>query len=169
MSRLGKGCPWHPVGSRQGCYEASYNMPNRAHHTQSTIEPTMSTGAQAEKRWAEALKVSTHPRSEFPQPLLLLLRLPQWRRRFDPWVRKIPWRGAWQPTPVSLPGKSRGQRSLVGYSPRDHKESDTTDATEQACLHVPLVSPPSHHPTKSRKNQKPNRAICHLDAKGLHG
>ena len=49
------------------------------------------------------------------------------------------------------------------------KESDTTDATEQACLHVPLVSPPSHHPTKSRKNQKPNRAICHLDAEGLHG
>ena len=44
------------------------------------------------------------------------------------------------------------------------KESDTTDATEQACLHVPLVSPPSHHPTKSRKNQKPNRAICHLSS-----
>ena len=35
---------------------------------------------------------------------------------FDPWVRKIPWRRAWQPTPVFLPGESRGQRSLVGYS-----------------------------------------------------
>ena len=36
---------------------------------------------------------------------------------FDPWVGKIPWRRAWQPTPVVLPGKSHGQRSLAGYSP----------------------------------------------------
>ena len=34
---------------------------------------------------------------------------------FDPWVGKIPWRRAWQPTPVFLPGESHGQRSLVGY------------------------------------------------------
>ena len=34
---------------------------------------------------------------------------------FDPWVGKIPWRREWQPTPVFLPGKSHGQRSLVGY------------------------------------------------------
>ena len=39
------------------------------------------------------------------------------RRRFDPWVGKIPWRRAWQPTPVFLPGASHGQRSLAGYSP----------------------------------------------------
>ena len=39
------------------------------------------------------------------------------RRVFDPWVRKIPWRGKWQSIPVFLPGKSHGQRSLVGYSP----------------------------------------------------
>ena len=44
----------------------------------------------------------------------------------DPWVRKIPWRMKWQPTPVLLPGKSHGQRSLVGYSPWGRKESDTT-------------------------------------------
>ena len=36
----------------------------------------------------------------------------------DPWVGKIPWRRKWQPTPVFLPGESRGQRSLVDYSPR---------------------------------------------------
>ena len=36
---------------------------------------------------------------------------------FDPWVRKIPWRRAWQPTPAFLPGESYGQRSLVGYCP----------------------------------------------------
>ena len=47
--------------------------------------------------------------------------------RFDPWVRKIPWRKKWQPTPVFLPGESRGQRSLAGCSPRDCKESDTTE------------------------------------------
>jgi len=35
----------------------------------------------------------------------------------DPWVWKIPWRMKWQPTPVFWPGKSHGQRSLVGYSP----------------------------------------------------
>ena len=45
----------------------------------------------------------------------------------DPWVRKIPWRRKWQPTPIHLPGKSHGQRSLVDYSPWDHKELDTTE------------------------------------------
>ena len=48
---------------------------------------------------------------------------------FDPWVGKIPWRRAWQPTPVSLPRESHGQRSLVGYSPWGRKELDTTEAT----------------------------------------
>ena len=47
-------------------------------------------------------------------------------RVFGPWVRKISWRRKWQPTPVFLPGESHGQRSLVGYSPRGHKGSDTT-------------------------------------------
>ena len=53
--------------------------------------------------------------------------LPQWlsgkepicqskRPGFDPWVGKIPWRRKWQHTPVFLPGKSYGQRSLAGYS-----------------------------------------------------
>ena len=36
---------------------------------------------------------------------------------FDPWVRRILWRRKWQPTPVFLPRKSHGQRSLKGYSP----------------------------------------------------
>ena len=37
---------------------------------------------------------------------------------FDPWVRKIPWRRKWQPTPVFLLGEFHGQRNLVGYSPQ---------------------------------------------------
>ena len=48
------------------------------------------------------------------------------RPRFDPWVGKIPWRQKWQPTPVLLPGKFHGQRSIVGYSPWVHKELDWT-------------------------------------------
>ena len=43
-------------------------------------------------------------------------------RKFDPWARKIPWRRAWQPTPVFLPAGSHGQRSLVGYSPECCKD-----------------------------------------------
>ena len=39
------------------------------------------------------------------------------KHRFDPWVEKIPWRMAWQPTPILLPEESHGQRSLTGYSP----------------------------------------------------
>ena len=39
------------------------------------------------------------------------------RQGFNPWVGKIPWRRGWQPTPVFLPEKSYGQRSLAGYSP----------------------------------------------------
>ena len=51
------------------------------------------------------------------------------RGGFDPWVGKIPWRKAWQPTPVFLPRESHRQRSLEGYCPWGHKESDTTEAT----------------------------------------
>ena len=47
------------------------------------------------------------------------------------WVGKIPWRRKWQPTPVSLPGKSHGQRNLEDYSPWGRKELDTTEATER--------------------------------------
>ena len=45
---------------------------------------------------------------------------------FHPWVGKIIWRRKRQPTPVFLPGKSHGQRSLVGYRPWGHKNSDRT-------------------------------------------
>ena len=51
------------------------------------------------------------------------------RHQLDLWVRKIPWRRKWQPTPVFLPGESHGQRSLVGYSPWGHKELYTTEHT----------------------------------------
>ena len=45
---------------------------------------------------------------------------------------KIPWKRKWQPSPVLLPRKSHGQRSLVGFSPWDRKESDTTERLSTA-------------------------------------
>ena len=50
---------------------------------------------------------------------------------FNPWIKKIPWRREWQPTPVFLPGKPHGQRSLVGYSPWGCKESDLATKQKQ--------------------------------------
>ena len=64
------------------------------------------------------------------------------RCRFNPWVGKIPWRKEWQPTPVFLPGESHGQRSLEGYSPQGHKESDMTKQARMPFLWLP--SPNSH-------------------------
>ena len=68
---------------------------------------------------------------------------------FDLWVRKIPWRRKWQPTPVFLPGRPHGHRSLAGYSPWGQKESDTA-TKQQGCfgprpqaLYVHLLVPPS--------------------------
>ena len=49
--------------------------------------------------------------------------------RFDPWVRKSPCSRKWQPTPVFLPGKFHGQRSLAGCSSRVRKELDMTEHT----------------------------------------
>ena len=70
---------------------------------------------------------------DFP-PCRVSLGLPWWpsgkeptcQCRFNPWVGKIPWRRKLQLTPIFLPGKSHGQRSLTGYSPWSLKESDKT-------------------------------------------
>ena len=52
---------------------------------------------------------------------------------FNPWVGKISWRRAQQPTLVLKPGEYHEQRSLVGYGPRGFKESDMTEVTQHAC------------------------------------
>ena len=89
--------------------------------------------ASEEPDWGGSCPVST-PGTTAPSGHMAgkrLRGLPQWlsgkkstcqckrheRCGFNPWVRKIPSRRQWQPTPVSLPGESRGQRSLVSYSP----------------------------------------------------
>ena len=56
----------------------------------------------------------------------MLTILQQRGTKDDPWVGKIPWRRKRQPTPVFLPGKSHGQRSLAGYSLWGCKESEQT-------------------------------------------
>ena len=50
---------------------------------------------------------------------------------------RIPWRRPWQPTPLSSPGESHGQRSPVGCSPWGGRESDTTEATEHTRALIP--------------------------------
>ena len=69
------------------------------------------------------------------------------RRGFSPWVWKIPWRRAWQPTPVFLPGESHGERSLVGYSPWGCKESDVT---EWLSMHIRVCKHPSLQTNKAK-------------------
>ena len=64
----------------------------------------------------------------------------QYRRpSFDPWLGMIPWRRAWQPTPVFLSGEPHWQRRLAGYSPWGCKESDTTEWLTLGC-HAPFKS-----------------------------
>ena len=76
------------------------------------------------------------------------------RRGFDPWLGKIPWRRKWQPTPVSLSGKSHGQRSLADYSPCICREVDTTerlnnDTLPGAVKYLRTRGPSQAHPWRS--------------------
>ena len=65
----------------------------------------------------------------FPGGSAVRIHLQCRKQKINPWVRKIPWRRAWQPTAVFLPGESPGQGSLVGYSSWGHKELAGTEAT----------------------------------------
>ena len=66
-----------------------------------------------------------------PQTPLFLIMQVEWKRNrlllFSTIYRELPWRRQWHPTPALLPGKSHGQRSLVGCGPRGREESDTTE------------------------------------------
>ena len=86
--------------------------------------------------------------------------------KFDPWVGKIPCGKKWQPTPVLLPGKSYGLRSLVGYSPWGRKESDTTER-----LHFTSLSKVPRHAGKAGnpfQTTQGNRLSCR-DQEGRWG
>ena len=62
-----------------------------------------------------------------------------WRPGFNPWVRKIPWRRSWQPTPVFLPGESSWTKEPGRLSPWSHKASDTTKQLSIQHTHWLLV------------------------------
>ena len=62
-----------------------------------------------------------------------------WETRFNPWVGKIPWRRKWQPTPVFLPGKSHGWRSLAGCNPWGCKKLDKTEWTCPSVHYVDIL------------------------------
>ena len=90
-------------------------------------------GVAQSQTWLTWLSSSSSSRNCWYIDVLLLDKpsreLPRWtngkestcqckRHRFDPWVGKISWRRAWQPTPVFLPGESHGHRSPAGFSPQ---------------------------------------------------
>ena len=78
-----------------------------------------------------------------------------WETGIDPWVGKIPWGRKWQPTPVLLPGKSHGQRSLVGHIPWGHRvRHDWTTS-----LHVTFHDRGLECKSKKSRNTWSNRHI----------
>ena len=81
------------------------------------------------------------------------------RPGFNSWVRKIPWRREWLPTPIFLPGEFHAQRSLAGYSPWGCKELDRTERLSVSvnlpyettiwCLNIYLEEMKIHSYTKT--------------------
>ena len=95
--------------------------------------------------------------SSFPLAILHMVGFSRWLRGKEstcmgsiPGLGRFPWRRKWQPIPVFFPGKSHGQRSLVGYSPWGLKRVRHDWATKQqsVCMSVPLSQfiPPSPSP-----------------------
>ena len=80
------------------------------------------------RKWLNSCGLPCGSDQEPVAQICLQIRRPE----FDPWVRKIPLRRECQPTPVFLPGEFHGQKSLEGYSPWGHKESDTTEQLTQS-------------------------------------
>ena len=83
------------------------------------------------------------------------------RPGFDPWVRKIHWSRKWQPTPKDLPGEFCGQKSLMGYSPWDRKESDKTELLTLSFLLQETHKPQFSH-GKNRGRRVWKRLLPHV-------
>ena len=90
---------------------------------------------------------------------------------FNPWVGKIPCSRKWQPAPVFLPAKSQGQRSLMGYSPWGHRESDMTEWLRTACLEEgkDLISAPSSYVVTSKLGTLRRTGDVHRDTSSPKG
>ena len=70
------------------------------------------------------------------------------RHTFDPWVGRIPWRRAWQPTPVFLPGQSYGQRSLWWV----HRVAKSQTGLKQLSMHTRWIRDNSFFPSAKKPN-----------------
>ena len=89
-------------------------------------------GERKEAIWEVLTLLPTVPASQVAQWQRIRLPVQELQETwFSPWVRKIPWRRKWQPTPVFLPGQFHGQRSLMG--PWRHEESDTAEHAQVHC------------------------------------
>ena len=125
-------------------WEAQFHTLSRSNTVASNVTLALFTAQFAlfSLQWLRLSHLGQHIRSEqglpggasSKEPACQCRRLK--RHEFSPWVGTIPWRRAWQPTPVSLPGESHCQRNLVGYSPQGSKESDMTEA----CTQVPTFT-----------------------------
>ena len=90
--------------------------------------PGLSPDAKSKaSREEDSSFVNSLPCGQLPLVAQMVKNLPAMQPGFDPWVGKIPWRREWLPTPVFLPGKSHGQRSLVGIAHGGHKKSNRAE------------------------------------------
>ena len=99
------------------------------------VEPNTS------KDWRDLHSCVDFPYGSAVKNLPAVQEMPVWSLASN-WVRKIPWRRAWQSTPVFLPKKSYRQRSLAGYSPRGCKELDMTEVTQHTHMNMCMGSKP---------------------------
>ena len=112
--------------------------------------------------WMSSCSLPPLQREDFPgwlrwQSICLQCRRP----RFNPWVRKIPWRRKWQPTPLFLLEEFQGQRSLAGYSPWGCKESDTTERLPHLYRGTPGSACCGHQLQQSRGPSTQDPAVQH--------
>ena len=89
---------------------------------------------------------------------------------FDPWVKKIPWRRKWQPTPVFWPGEFHGQRRLAGYNPwgsRVRHDWGTNTFTLSLFHNIVQQSLPSTSKALSSSQAKTQYALNNLPSPSL--
>ena len=110
---MGSGCPIHRPGWWKGKFALFWMLATRGNGV--SVQRSI---ASTDNQWARAFM----DRRRGLHAEIAVIHLEIWRRQ-------------WQPTPILLPGKSHGQRSLVGCSPWGRKESDTT---EQLHFHFSL-------------------------------
>ena len=103
-----------------------------------TVQKTLKSFIQHRSSKASILWQSAFLTSLLAQTVKHLSTMWETRVRSLGW--EVPWRRKWQSSPVLLPGKSHEQRSLVGYSPWGHKESDTTEQFSLHFLHSPTFT-----------------------------